>query len=159
MRIFRLYILLFSVFLFSCQELPKEFQGEEGKKKLERLRNQFVKGEVVVSENLKAKLPDKPFFLIIAVKKPDNPQPLAVLRVKNPEFPYRFTVSGKHKIDFRRIIEGELIITARVSKNSGANVSGGDLMGSANAKAGDKDVKIEISIEVPNEEASQSKQL
>ncbi len=145
----RIVLLLLTLLMVSCQELPKEFQGEEGKKKLELLKKQFVKGEVHISESLKSKLPDKPFFLIIAVKKPDNPQPIAVLRVKNPEFPYRFTVSGKHKIDSRRIMEGELIVTARISRSAGASVSGGDLMGSTQAKAGSRDVKIEISIQVP----------
>jgi hypothetical protein len=152
----RFLLLLTALIILSCQELPKEFQGPEGKKRLEALRNQFVKGEVVLSENFKGKLPQKPFFLIIAVKKPDNPQPIAVLRVENPEFPFKFTISGKHKIDSRRLIEGDLIITARISKNAGASVSGGDLMGSAQAKAGSKDVKIEISIEVPEDSPPKS---
>ncbi len=145
----KVLLVLLALLMVACQELPKEFQGEEGQKRLEKLRYQFVKGEVVIGESLKSKLPERPFFLIIAVKKPDNPQPLAVLRVKNPDFPYRFKISGKHKIDSRRVIEGDLIITARISKSAGASASGGDLMGSASAKAGSEDVKVEISVEVP----------
>ena len=133
----------------SCQDLPKEYRGEEGKKKLERYRNQFVEGVVLLDEKLRDKLPKGDFFLIIAVKSPEDPQPIAVLRVRNPEFPYRFKITGKHKIRQDKLIEGELIVSARVSRSPMAEVQKGDLVGSASAKAGDRGVKILLSTEVP----------
>ena len=135
--------------MVSCQDLPKEYRGEEGKKKLERYRNQFVEGVVLLDEKLRDKLPKGDFFLIIAVKSPEDPQPIAVLRVRNPEFPYRFKITGKHKIRQDKLIEGELIVSARVSRSPMAEVQKGDLVGSASAKAGDRGVKILLSTEVP----------
>ncbi len=135
--------------IVSCQDLPKEYRGEEGKKKLERYRNQFVEGVVLLDEKLRDKLPKGDFFLIIAVKSPEDPQPIAVLRVRNPEFPYRFKITGKHKIRQDKLIEGELIVSARVSRSPMAEVQKGDLVGSASAKAGDRGVKILLSTEVP----------
>ena len=75
--------------------------------------------------------------------------PVAVLRVKNPEFPYRFKVYGKHKIRQDRMIEGDLIVSARISKSPTADIKGGDLVGSAQAKAGDKNVVIVIEDVIP----------
>ncbi|WP_457601013.1 c-type cytochrome biogenesis protein CcmI/CycH [Hydrogenivirga sp.] len=144
-----LFLLLISLIALSCQELPKEYRGEEGRKKLEKYRNQFVKGVVVLDEKLKGKLPEKPYFLIISVKNLKEPQPIAVLRVRNPEFPFEFKVTGKNKIRTDRFIEGELIVNARVSKSPMAEAKKGDLVGSASAKAGDKNVKIIIDTEVP----------
>ncbi len=135
--------------LLACQDLPKEYRGEEGRKKLEKYRKQFVEGVVLLDEKLEDKLPKGDYFLIIAVKNPEDPQPIAVLRVKNPEFPYRFRISGKHKIRQDKLIEGDLILSARVSKSPMAEVQKGDIVGSASAKAGEKGVKIVLSTEVP----------
>jgi len=147
--ILKVFIFILSIFLFSCQELPKEYRGEEGKKKLEKYRNQFVEGVVVVDEKLKDKLPQGDYFLIIAVRNLKEPMPIAVLRVKNPKFPYRFKITGKHKLRTDRMIEGDLILNARISKSPMAEAQKGDLVGSAQAKAGQRGVKIVISTEVP----------
>ena len=149
MRGFATLLTLLTLFLSACQELPKEYRGEEGKNKLEKYRNQFVKGVVVIDEKLKDKLPKGQYFLIISVKNLKEPQPIAVLRVKNPEFPYRFKITGKNKIRTDRFIEGELIVNARVSSSPMAEARKGDLVGSASAKAGDRDVRIVIDTEVP----------
>ena len=135
--------------LLACQDLPKEYRGEEGQKKLEKYRKQFVEGVVLLDEKLKDKLPKGNYFLIIAVKNPEDPQPIAVLRVKNPKFPYRFRITGKHKIRQDKLIEGDLILSARVSKSPMAEVQRGDIVGSASAKAGERGVKIVLSTEVP----------
>ncbi len=132
----------------SCQELPKEYRGEEGRKKLERYKKQFVKGVVLIKEDLKDKIPEGDFFLIISVRNLQDPAPIAVVRVKNPEFPFEFKITGKDKIRPDRFIEGDLIIRARVSKSPMAEMQKGDLVGSVNAKAGDRNVKLIIDTEV-----------
>ncbi|RLJ71008.1 hypothetical protein BCF55_1297 [Hydrogenivirga caldilitoris] len=149
MKALLLLLSFFGVLTLSCQELPKDYRGEEGRKKLERYENQFVKGVVVLDDKLRDRLPEKPFFLIIAVKSPDDPQPIAVLRVKNPEFPFSFKITGKNKIRQDRLIEGDLLISVRVSKSSMAEAQKGDLVGGATAKAGDRNVKVVIDTEVP----------
>ncbi len=134
--------------ILSCQELPEKYRGEEGKKLLEKYRNQFVYGTVVVDDPLLDKIPKERHFLIIAVKKKDNPMPVAVLRVTNPKFPFKFKITGKNKISPDRFIEGELILTARISRSPGAQAQTGDLIGSAEARAGDRGVLIKITDEV-----------
>ena len=144
-----LTLLLVLVAIFSCQDLPKEYRGEEGRKKLERYKKQFVSGVVEIKEDLKDKVPEGDKFLIIAVKNLTEPQPIAVLRVRNPKFPYKFKITGKNKIRKDRFIEGDLIINARISSSPTAETKKGDLVGSATAKAGDRGVKIVIDTEVP----------
>ncbi len=134
--------------ILSCQELPEKYRGEEGKKLLEKYRNQFVYGTVVVDDPLLDKIPKERHFLIIAVKKKDNPMPVAVLRVTNPKFPFKFKITGKNKISPDRFIEGELILTARISRSPGAQAQTGDLIGSSEARAGDRGVLIKITDEV-----------
>ena len=102
-----------------------------------------------MDERLKGKLPEGGYFLIIAVKKPEDPQPVAILRVRDPEFPYRFRITGKDKIRHDKPMEGDLILSARVSRFPTAEVQKGDIVGSASAKAGERKVKILLSSEVP----------
>ena len=146
MRLLTLFVSF--LVILSCQELPEKYKGEEGKKLLEKYRNQFVAGTVVVDESLKGKVPKERHFLIIAVKKKDNPMPVAVLRVTNPKFPFKFKITGKNKISQDRFIEGELILTARISRSPGAQAQVGDLLGTANVKAGEIGVLVKINEEV-----------
>jgi len=139
------WLLLFlSLLFFSCQEIPKKYRTPEGKKILEKYKKQYVKGVVIIDEKLKDKLPKGDKYLIIAVMKEGSPRPVAVLRVKNPEFPYRFKITGKNKIIPEDFIEGRLNITARISKEPTAGFKEGDLYGFAQAQAGDENVRILI---------------
>ncbi len=136
----KLLIFLVSL-LFACQPLPKEVP-------LEKYRNQFIEGEVVLDEALKDKVPKGNTFLIISVRDLENPMPLAVLRVKNPKLPYKFKITGKHKLSHDRIMEGQIIITARLSSSDKAEAQKGDLVGSTNAQVGTRGVIIKINSEV-----------
>jgi len=147
-EVLKVLVVLVGFLLASCQDLPKDYRGEEGKKRLERYRNQFLEGVVLLDDRLKDRLPKGDYFLILAVRKPDDPQPVAVLRVKNPEFPYRFRITGRHKIRRDELIEGDLVLSARVSGSPTAEVKEGDIVGSASAKAGEKEVKITLSSEI-----------
>ncbi|QID33130.1 c-type cytochrome biogenesis protein CcmI/CycH [Pampinifervens florentissimum] len=136
----KLFVFLASL-LFACQPLPKEVP-------LEKYRNQFIEGEVVLDEALKDKVPKGKTFLIISVRDLENPMPLAVLRVKNPKLPYKFKITGKHKLSHDRIMEGQVIITARLSSSDKAEAQKGDLVGSTNAQVGTRGVIIKINSEV-----------
>lgn len=118
--------------------MPKEVQ-------LEKYRRQFIEGHAVLEEGLRTKGKS---FLIISVRNLENPMPLAVLRVKDPSFPYRFKITGRHKLSHERIMEGDVIITARLSSSNTAEPQKGDLIGSINAKVGTKNIKIIINSEV-----------
>ncbi|WP_461828680.1 c-type cytochrome biogenesis protein CcmI/CycH [Aquifex sp.] len=139
-----LFLLLFT--LLACQDIPQKYKTPEGQKILEKYKKQFVKGVVELDPKLKEQVPEGNKFLIISVRKvqSQSPRPVAVLRVENPEFPYRFVIRGKHKINPEEFIEGELLIMARLSKDPTAGFKDGDLYGVANAKAGDEDVRIVI---------------
>ncbi len=134
-------LVLFISLLFACQPLPKEVP-------LEKYKNQFIEGEAVLEKSLKNKVPKGNTFLIISVRDLENPMPLAVLRVKNPELPYKFKITGKHKLSHDRIMEGQVIITARLSNSDNTEAQKGDLVGFANAQAGAKGVIIKINSEV-----------
>ncbi len=138
------YLILFLLFLISCQDIPKKYKSPEGRKVLEKYKKQYVKGIVELSPELKNKLPND-YFLIISVRKINMRRPVAVLRVKNPKFPYRFKIYGKHKINPEDFIEGDLIITARISKEPTAGFKEGDLYGMTTAKAGQENVKVIVS--------------
>ncbi len=134
-------LVFFASLLFACQPLPKEVP-------LEKYRNQFIEGEVVLDEALKDKVPKGNTFLIISVRDLENAMPLAVLRVKNPKLPYKFKITGKHKLSHDRIMEGLVIITARLSASDRAEAQKGDLIGFANAQVGTRGVIIKINSEV-----------
>ncbi|GAB6066085.1 hypothetical protein JCM9492_11770 [Aquifex pyrophilus] len=139
-----LLFLFLVLFLSSCQDIPSKYKTPEGKKILEKYKKQYVKGVVLIDQKLRNKIPEGDKFLIISVRKPDQARPIAVLRVKNPEFPYRFKITGKHKINPEEFIEGDLILMARLSKEATAGFKKGDLYGVAQAKAGEENVKIVI---------------
>jgi hypothetical protein len=93
-------------------------------------------------------VPKGDHFLIISVRDLENPMPIAVLRVKNPKLPYHFKITGKHKLSHDRIMEGQVVLTARISPSDKAEVQKGDLIGSTNALVGTRGVKIIINTEV-----------
>ncbi len=115
---------------------------------LEKYRSQFIEGQVLLEDSLKNKLPKGDRFLIISVRNLEDPMPIAVLRVKNPSFPYRFKIRGKHKLRHDKIMEGDVIITARISSTQTAEAKKGDLIGFTQARVGTKDIKILINTEV-----------
>ena len=134
-------LIFFFFFLFSCQPLPKDVPPE-------KYRSQFIEGQVLLEDSLKNKLPKGDRFLIISVRNLEDPMPIAVLRVKNPSFPYRFKIRGKHKLRHDKIMEGDVIITARISSTQTAEAKKGDLIGFTQARVGTKDIKILINTEV-----------
>lgn len=134
-------LILLAFLFFSCQPLPKDVP-------LEKYRSQFIEGQVLLEDSLKDKLPKGDRFLIISVRNLEEPMPIAVLRVKNPNFPYKFKVTGKHKLRHDKIMEGDVIITARISSKQTAEPQKGDLVGFAQARVGMKGVKILIDREV-----------
>jgi len=128
-------ILFIVVILLGCQKLPPGVD-------IEQYRNQFVEGVVEVDENLKDKIPEGKKYLIISLSDPNVPMPIAVLNVEDPELPYKFRISEKHKIDETRMIRGMLILKARLSKSKFAESQKGDLVGQVNVIAGTKGVRV-----------------
>lgn len=127
--------------LFSCQEVPKGIP-------IEKYRRQFIEGVVDIDKGLRGKLPKGKRFLIISVRSPEDPMPIAVLRKKDPDFPYRFKITGKDKLSHEKVMEGSVILTARVSTSGMAQAQKGDLMGSLPTKVGTKDNRVIIEVEV-----------
>lgn len=94
-------------FILSCQNLPPEAYFIE--------QNKIV-GAVDVDKGLKGKCDG---FLFIIVRKLDSPQPLAVKRIKSPEYPYQFVLSPADvMIDTGfQLFQGELLLHAKTSKS------------------------------------------
>ena len=139
-----LIALTIPLILISCQDIPEKYKTPEGQKILEKYKKQYVKGIVLIDKKIQEKVLEGEKFLIISVRKPEKARPVAVLRVKNPVFPLRFKITGKHKINPEEFIEGKLIITARLSKEPTVGFKNGDLFGITQAKAGEENVKILI---------------
>lgn len=74
--------------------------------------------------------------------------PLAVLKVKNPELPYHFRISGKHKLSHERLLEGDVILTARLTTSDTPEAQKGDLIGSTPARVGTRGLRVIIDREV-----------
>ncbi len=127
--------LTFIVGILGCQKLPPGVN-------IEQYKNQFVEGVVVIDDNLKDKVPEGKKYLIISLSDPNIPMPIAVLNVEDPELPYKFRISEKHKIDETRMIRGMLILKARLSKSRFAESQKGDLVGQVNVVAGTKGVRV-----------------
>lgn len=123
--------------ILSCQPIPEGFNPEDYK-------NQNIEGIIQVSAKLSSEIKDKR-FLTVSVRDLSEPAPIAVLNVKDPSFPYRFKIDGKNKIDHDRPLKGKVIILARLSSEQGTTAKTGDLMGSAEAIAGQRNVLIIIS--------------
>lgn len=132
---------LILLLILSCQPLPRDIP-------LEKYRRQFVEGQVFLHESLRQKMPEGERFLTISVRDPENPMPLAMLRIKNPTFPYHFRITGRHKLNHDRLMEGEVIISARLSSLNSAEPQKGDLTGTTTARVGTRGVRIVIDSEV-----------
>ncbi|NPB07619.1 MAG: hypothetical protein GXN96_01670 [Aquificae bacterium] len=137
-------LLLLILSLFSCQDIPEKYRTPEGRKLLEKYRYQFVEGVVEVSREL---LPEaaKKKYLVLTLRREDTRRPIALLRVENPEFPYRFRISGKHKLDPDSFIEGEMILTGRLTTDPSPGLKEGDIFGLVPVKAGQKDARLILS--------------
>ncbi|MCS7083368.1 MAG: hypothetical protein NZL90_00080 [Aquificaceae bacterium] len=131
------HLLVLFIIILSCQPIPEGFNPEDYK-------NQTIEGVIYISKELQGETAGKN-FLIVSVRDPNEIAPLAVLNIKNPSFPQRFKIDGKNKINHERPIKGRVIILARLSSFQGTNAQEGDLIGTTQAVAGQRDVVITIS--------------
>lgn len=134
-RIIGIVFIFFIILASSCQKLPKEAQFIENNK---------ISGVIDVDSKLKDKCGN---YLFIMVRKAESPQPIAVKRLKNLNYPYRFEISPADvmiETNFE-LFQGNLLIYAKTSK-SGNPFEEGSYCESEilSLKAGSKDVKITL---------------
>jgi len=130
----KLFMALF-VLVIGCQSLPPEAYFID--------KNQ-IEGEINIDSSIKDKCSGT---LFIIVRKGITPQPLAVKKVTNPKFPYKFSVSPAEVLSEERFkeFEGELILSARISKSGAVVPSEGDCESEAIlVKSGDRNIKLTI---------------
>lgn len=101
-----LFFLMFGL-IFSCQKLPPEASFIEQNK---------VYGVVTIDDKLKDKCEG---YLFLVARKVDSPQPLAVKRVKNPDYPYEFVLSPADVMieSSFQLFQGELLLYVKTSKS------------------------------------------
>lgn len=102
------YLLFFiSVLLFSCQPLPPEAKFID--------QNKII-GKIVLDEKLKDKCSGD---LFIIVRKGISPQPLAVKKIKNPQFPYEFKITPADVLieDMFKEFKDEVILYVKTSQS------------------------------------------
>ncbi len=109
---------LFSIFIFSCQELPPEaFLIEKYK----------ITGTVDIDPEIKDKCSTGTLYII--VRQGASPQPLAVKKYSKLDFPKEFKVLPSDVLMENRIeefFEGDLIVMARISKSGSPMAQKGD---------------------------------
>lgn len=102
-------------FIFSCQKLPPEADFIEKNK---------ITGTVYVDKKLDGRCGE---YLFLIVRKIDSTQPIAVKRVKNSSYPYKFTISPSDVMiesNFK-LFDGELFLYGRTSKSANPFSEGG----------------------------------
>ncbi|MCX7759714.1 MAG: hypothetical protein N2Z81_00850 [Hydrogenothermaceae bacterium] len=130
---FFIVIVSFLILLSSCQKLPPEAQFIEQNK---------ITGVIAVDSKIKDKCSG---FLFIIVRNIESPQPLAVKRIKNPDYPYEFTISPADVIieDNLKLFQGDLLMYARTSKSGNPFEEGGYCESEVKTvKAGSRNIKI-----------------
>lgn len=98
----------------------------------------------MVSPTLEKRIPKGDIYLFLSLREPDSAMPVAVLRTKNPSFPFHFNITGKHKLSHDKPMEGLLILTARISTKPVADVQKGDLLGFTQVKVGTSNNRVII---------------
>jgi cytochrome c-type biogenesis protein CcmH len=105
-----------------------------------------ISGTIVVAPGLAAKAAGKPVLFIIARTERPGP-PLAVVKMENPKFPAKFTLSQADVMMQGRPFQGNLRITARLDSDGSAGpVQPGDIEGASAGlvPVGAKDVVITL---------------
>lgn len=102
-----LAVMFLSFLLFSCQSLPPEAHFIDQNK---------ITGKILIDENLKDKCKGDMFII---VRKGISPQPLAVKKVKNPDFPYNFKITPADVLfeDMFKEFKDEVILYAKISQS------------------------------------------
>ena len=101
----------------------------------------MVKGQIAIGKGLSA---PKGVVLFIAARPIAGGPPLAVKRIKDPQFPLEFTL-GQENAMMGGAFTGEVEITVRASQTGDAMArTPGDLVGTAKTKVGATDVMIKL---------------
>lgn len=125
---------------------------QAGDKKADIVLNEMVKakdlsvtGTLKLDPKLAGSLPATwKLFLIARPQGEFRGPPLAVQLLQDIEFPYQFTLGQENTMMPGARFEGPLTITARIDHDGNAKVSQGDLDGTLDAQAGDKNLEIVI---------------
>ncbi|MEZ0323027.1 MAG: hypothetical protein ABWJ98_01780 [Hydrogenothermaceae bacterium] len=130
---FFITIVGFLILLSSCQKLPPEAEFIDQNK---------ITGVITVDAKIKDKCSG---FLFIIVRNMESPQPLAVKRIKSPDYPYKFTISPADVImeENFKTFQGNLLIYAKTSKSGNPFDEGGYCESEVQAvKSGSRNIKI-----------------
>jgi cytochrome c-type biogenesis protein CcmH len=105
-----------------------------------------ISGTIAVAPGLAAKAAGKPVLFIIARTERPGP-PLAVVKMANPKFPMKFTLSQANVMVQGRPFQGNLRITARLDSDGSAGPGQpGDIEGASAGlvPVGSKDIVITL---------------
>lgn len=118
-----------------------------------------IRGVIRVAPNLKEKAKGKAAIFIIARGKQPGP-PLAVIRIVNPVFPLKFTMSEQNVMLQGVAFEGEVRLIAKLDSDGKVGTEAGDIFGGARGpvQVGAKDVEIVLSQEAKRAAARQPAQ-
>ena len=92
-------------------------------------KKESICGEVRISPELAAKVPETATLFVFAKPKQGPGAPTAVLRQESFSFPVKFCLSAKNAMAAGTKFEGRQYVTARVDADGGAMGAPGDLEG------------------------------
>ncbi len=102
-----------------------------------------VSGTITIAEKLQNKLPPEAvLFIIVRPQGSTNNMPLAVQRLEDPKFPFKYSIGQPDVMLPDAVFEGPVAITARLDSDGNAKFSPGDVEGTRTGSSGDEKVDI-----------------
>ncbi len=135
-----------------CDQELKEHKGHPAVvKKLEMQADpatqaKAVTGNVILDSKLKAKIPAGAVLFIYArARGVDSGPPVAVKKMTFFQLPQEFAISPADAVMTQEGFDGPLTLTARLDRDGNARAGAGDISGSVDVTAGQKDVTLVLS--------------
>lgn len=142
-------ILTLSPLLGGCDRELKEHKGHPAVVKKLEMQNdpallaKAVTGHVQLDPKIKAAIPPGSVLFIYArAQGVDSGPPVAVRRMSFFELPQEFSISPADAVMTQEGFDGPLTLTARLDRDGNARAGAGDITGSLDVTAGQKDVTL-----------------
>ena len=136
----------------ACEREMKEHKGHPAVvKKLEMqsdpaIQAKAVSGKVTLDSKVQAAIPEGSVLFIYARARGETSgPPVAVRKMLFFQFPQEFTISPADSVMTQDGFDGDLTLSARLDRDGNARAGAGDITGSLDVTAGQKDVTLVLS--------------
>lgn len=131
-------------------DIEGEIMAAPGSKNIDIVMNTVVEqkggnvsGTITIDEKLKNKLPPEAvLFIIVRPQGSASKMPLAVQRLEDPKFPFKYSIGQTDVMLPDAVFEGAVTLTARLDSDGNAKFSPGDVEGTGTGSSGDEQLDI-----------------